>query len=355
MTTIHDSTTINQTGHTMTITETAYSLIPGYTEARSTQTALQRRSNDFPNIDIGGARQELRAAIRAALVNDTELPLDAGREFVKLEHEARVAEIFREESKHLRELSRETISRLVAHETTDALSYLNSELDKLVQQIREQQRSLGDARTGSEAIARGPKAVQAWATISGLIDLYDEIRTVQLELTRSALEANFTDIFYSTALYRDAIDASSYWLNRRHNAATQSTLRTSEHTRWLNSTRVAIGTFDSDGSWWPRGDRTEALLRIATHARPWVPDTATLKKAHAAAHRAVTPVRPVLHAADAASEANIAHALTQYEAITSGQHETFLELPAPDLTKHHRIAKRIQERTKQLQHHSPTS
>jgi len=172
---------------------------------------------------------------------------------------------------------------------TPALEYLNSELQRVIQAVKEQAETLDGVTTATQVIRAGGPALDAWRIVGELAAEYAEIRDTQREISKTIRndgEAFTNEPFNRTAIYADAVDVLPYWIDRRNQYAAISS--------------DANPTVQDYRAWLAAGRPSEAfetgledehrMILIATTTSPWVPTPAQFQAADAAALYATSRV-----------------------------------------------------------------
>lgn len=173
------------------------------------------------------------------------------------------------------------------------LSYLSSELGKLVKDVHAVAGKLSSAPDAEAVIRSGdPQQFEAWNHVDLLIARYGEIRNTQKDIVAMALGGEEAHKFFEVALFRNSLDVSPYWQELRRRGfsnplSSYSDQAVSDYNKWLVA--YAEFPFPYKGIW-PTGDRKSYLLHICTTTDLWVPSIREINAAHEAARVAVLPV-----------------------------------------------------------------
>lgn len=341
----------------MSITANAYAAIPGYTEEASFRDKLLAWEVPTP-ASVDDAFESFRAAFRSCVLNDTEAPIEEAKAVLNANQSLEIGKMFDNEKKAGRIDSKQRLENIITEGSEHAFHYLDTELQKLVSKVGPLTIMLAGARTPSDAIAKGDRAIAAWQELTKLADQYHEIRATQKAILTQ--NRNFQGVYENpaekletTALYQDAIDVSSIFTNRRREAT-----RIGHHIhntplmRWMVPNQPA-GKFDSPTTtpWWPEGDRTQNLILICEETKPWIPDAVTITKAHSAAINATNGIAQEVRSLHAGTiEKRVAYAaaeLEMYRHLTEGTPKPQDDRDENGFTKaHHATAKRMRKQLK---------
>ncbi len=333
----------------MTDLNTAYAAIPGYQDELAFQAKARTGFTLAPSY-LEEAMTAFSDAYRDAITTGSEPPIDAAEAVLDARRHDEVLALFNQEFKRVRATSRDRLSQILREGGDAAFQHLANELDTLGATVRDCVAALEGKTTAAGVLASGKSTViTAWQRLGELVDPYDKIRAAQQALLRGHGDFESTypkpnDVLYSTALYRNTLDVSTYFLKKRQDAASQSVIA-SDYTAWLRAAHDTQG-LDSYHSWWPEGDRTEALIRIFTRGEPWIPTPTTLNAAHTTAHRAIEPIRPG-NGGDTEAYLGQLQAAALHARRTHRHHTHGEPLDGPHASsgnlskKHHQIAKKI--------------
>lgn len=169
-----------------------------------------------------------------------------------------------------------------------ALELLRRELGAVIARARELHAQLQGATSAEQILEAPVEAVHAWRELRGLVDRYDEIRTVHLGIFRQAWVNESTSetftrgTFDRVGVFADFIDLHGHWTDLRREAGANSD--PGKFRDWLKlytSPKIA-GLADLEAPY--------RLALIATATRPWLPNVSTFRLARAAAERALVAV-----------------------------------------------------------------
>jgi hypothetical protein len=258
------------TTKTKTLRERVYDAIPHYADSRTILENLPTVELPTPQ-DLDTERRELIGKVREHVLAGTPIPADLGEAFLTATRERERYTVLAETVRDVGQIARDNIQAARDYQWGESIEILNAELDDIVTTARTVADTFDGITTAADALAsRNPNVADAWRELQCLADRYDEVRSLQAELTPSEIPQR-AEKLYSTGLFRDAISVSSYFVRRGQATVTHTPNGTE---RRFNGHRV-----DGDDSWWPNDiDRAGALLRII-QADPWVPTAEVMEEA----------------------------------------------------------------------------
>lgn len=292
----------------MTLLERALSAIPGYDRTAATAEHLSTYKDTGIKPTLPAAQIAAEAQIRDLVAAGEPIPPTIGQALAEAEAADRAAQLQAIAMRAALAGVDTDVKDVIIDGLDSAFGFLDTELESLIDSVREHAAKLHGINDSTTALTNGPETAAAWASIAQLTDPYDEIRTVQVDLFRrgTSVHQGIDKLFNTAGLYRDFIDVSDFFIGRRARAvadyrasagSAQSKASTSPATltyvEWLAEFAPApIGTESDDTSfsWWRDGDRVVDLIRIATTTQPWVPGLHSLNTAFNAA---ITATRPL--------------------------------------------------------------
>jgi hypothetical protein len=276
----------------MSIRETAFDKIEGRTNRAKVLSALGVK-RIYPGIPVvqhaftkPTAIASVEVEIEKLLIAGKPIPADIAAPIVAAEKYdteqlARVQAIDAVARRYADDSAETT-----AEATNAALEYLHTEMQRVIQSVKEQAAELDGMSSAGQVIKAGGNALEAWRALGQLAEEYNEIRAAQREITHS-LRVNgnvFTnEMFNRTAMFADAIDVMPYWVEQRRTYALQNTDNNADvdaYRGWLGAVSAAPA-FD-DGL-----EAEHQMILIATTTTPWVPTHDQFVTADAAAMYAV--------------------------------------------------------------------
>lgn len=142
------------------------------------------------------------------------------------------------------------------------------------------------------ALMGGDAALQKYREAQGVVEAYDTIRSEQSRAYGDAGARDLTDAFYRSGIFRDALDAETYWLDRRREAGRTPTQRRVGNPFFSD---VPVSPYrDVRGGHWPYmigdlGEKYGFIIWGATNHDLWVPSVEELRDADHENARRVTP------------------------------------------------------------------
>lgn len=272
----------------MTITANALARIPGYAEQGA---AIERLKDELKRINAQPLQQRINVDYYVdAALNGEEFPKDVAKYnriiHERNEHRSLSAYMIKEAIRTLNDNKK----NLLLDHADKGLAYLDDELTKLMEQIRELHKVLGSIRTAEQVLsANDEKVTQAWKQRIPLTANYEEIRNAQKALSSPGLdEQRF--VVAAVGHIRNSLELSAYWLTKRTNntdiyAARDQLPGVRNFDEWLGAGSPA--KYPQTTSTFPDADHWGYLVWLATEATPWVPQIDQLTAAFAAANTAV--------------------------------------------------------------------
>lgn len=257
---------------TQRLRDRVFDTIPGYRDAE-TIIAHSNAASPIAIPDAKEARAAIVGRVRAAILANEPIPDTIADELAAIDRAREAHEAVNNMINQVAQDARQTIGYALPIDSDPAYHLLDRELQDLMSGVQALLPALDSATTANEAVSAGSAAVDAWGTLQGLADRYDEIRAVQQEIVPRDESGRFWDRLLTVGLYRDALAVHPYFPEIGQKAP-------------FHSGRVAVSwgkphgrpQLSGEQSWWPEDlDRPAALLRIVTHATPWVPTPSTLE------------------------------------------------------------------------------
>ncbi|NQX11360.1 hypothetical protein HQQ80_06970 [Microbacteriaceae bacterium VKM Ac-2855] len=270
-----------------------FAAIPGFTEAlTAAENARRAYGSTGPAKRYPIAVQALYERVADLLANSEPVPADVAADAAQAEVDDRAAE--------LRDLAirkagvpvSEVRSQYIGSHSDLAFAHLSNELADTIDAVRALAPKLTGVSTAAQAITAGTESTDAWRELADLVDAYDQIRAVQLDILREVATDRTRSELLTTCLYADSIDVHPHYVSRRLTSASTSyrdSPASKSYTAWLRDVQP---TWEQDPeSWWPKGiSREEHLLTIAEGTYPWIPDLGTYRAAAKAAGLATAAV-----------------------------------------------------------------
>lgn len=283
----------------MSITENALALVDGETELK-TMTRTLGETTFRPGLPIAGrsyapketaraVESEVAEKVRELLLAGEPIPADIAAPVL----EARLADTLAQARADVITRVLESAASVVSYAEgdegiEDALSYLRTELDRVLADVRDLAPTFAGVRSAAD-ILDDEDARKDWRILEKLAAEYDEIRTTHLSLFRRAWKSEQPDETLRTSefeeygLYADFLDHSREWLKERRAASANS--RPGPFRDWLTPTRR-----DSPLEGVRQLDAPLRILAIVQHSTPWLPNTSQFAAARTAARGAVRAI-----------------------------------------------------------------
>lgn len=280
----------------MTITSTAYALLKGYAHSIHAEQSIK------DEIALNRTKQ-VSALITAEDYADAALSGDNFPDNPHFDNERARSErlnisIRGELLKSAIKVIQARRTKIIREHGDEALGYLDSELTKLMAEVRTTHDALGGVRTAQDVLnANDPRIQTAWRSRELLISRYNEIRAVQYGLTNPSLPDGEGFKIAAVGHLRNSLEQADFWLSRRQASASPQAANdrlngVANFDSWLRDGGTAH--FKHSTSAIPSKDNAtnavnpwDYLVWLATKAEPWVPTAAQIMAAYDAAHLAV--------------------------------------------------------------------
>jgi hypothetical protein len=293
-----DQASTRNEGNTMTVATdtkshenilaTIYRLI-GKEDRTKEVTIMQGILTNLPKERVRTAKRELSEAVARSAAGGSEDLNAFARAVVNAQQEDLALTLLqRELADALMNRRDQSIAPSITTAVeAQALEYLNMELARVIEVVRECDAALGSVANADHAIRAGQS--NRWAVLNAAVADYDAIRAGQNEVylkTGGGTDSNIPQFVRTSGLLADAIDKDGYWTARRRNSSQQSPRTFANEKAWDEWLRAIPMT----NAWpavqeghWPTSDKHAYLRWIATNATPWVPSLAVLKATHISA------------------------------------------------------------------------
>ncbi len=234
------------------------------------------------------AREEVKATILSLVTAGEVVPDDVSQPVLDARRLDELASLRLQALGNLARQESDSEASILAQGRDKGFAFLREELSRLIAEVRKLAPTLSSVRSADEAIGHGEEATAAWRRLTELVSEYDEIRTLQFELSKEAVVTR--DRFLEGGILADAIDTLDRWVDRRRTSFSRraegggfsnTSLGTAgaAYRAWLVEGLPAEGIQYTTG-WWPKDEsRPLHLLHIATNAKPWLPTADELMEA----------------------------------------------------------------------------